>query len=107
MINFASAAGGHLQIAGSAMPGSTIAGFVAGDTFDLASIAFDSTSGSADLVTSGSVHNQLQITENGTTYIFSSTRRRISPAIFSTSPATGASVLWSPRTTRRAIAAAR
>src|SRR5439155_8247070 len=55
--------GGQLQIAGSAMPSSTISGFIPGDTFDLKSIPFES-AGSINL-TAGNV---LQITEGGTTY---------------------------------------
>jgi len=55
--------GGQLQIGGSAMPSSTISGFVPGDTFDLTSIAFDS-SGMANVGT-GAV---LQIAEGGNTY---------------------------------------
>jgi hypothetical protein len=46
------------------MPTNTISGFVPGNSFDLASIALDKTSGSASL----GANNQLQITESGTTY---------------------------------------
>jgi autotransporter passenger strand-loop-strand repeat protein len=62
-----SGSGGQLQITGSAMPSNTISGFVSGDTFDLATIAFDSSS-TANLVSSGGVQNQLQITASSTTY---------------------------------------
>jgi autotransporter passenger strand-loop-strand repeat protein len=55
--------GGQLQIAGTVMPSSTISGFISGDTFDLASIAFDSL-GRANL----GANSQLQITEGGITY---------------------------------------
>jgi autotransporter passenger strand-loop-strand repeat protein len=55
--------GGELQIGGTAMPGSTISGFLPGDTIDLTSITFDSL-GSAVL----GANNQLQVTEGGTTY---------------------------------------
>jgi autotransporter passenger strand-loop-strand repeat protein len=83
--DFVSAAGGQLRIDGSAMPPSTISGFVAGDSFDLTSIAFDSrgsaglASGDVPLTTwnasngdfetsNVSSDNVLQITEGGTTY---------------------------------------
>jgi autotransporter passenger strand-loop-strand repeat protein len=62
-ITFDSDSGGQLQIAGSAMPSTTISGFIPGDTFDLTSIAFDS-AGSATLGSG----NVLHITENGNTY---------------------------------------
>jgi autotransporter passenger strand-loop-strand repeat protein len=58
-----SGSGGELEIAGTAMPSSTILGFVSGDTIDLTSIAFDST-GFAVLTTG----NVLEVTEGGTTY---------------------------------------
>ncbi len=61
-ISFAGS-GGQLRIAGSAMPSSTITGFVSGDTVDLTSIAFDS-AGTA-ILGSGNV---LHITESGTIY---------------------------------------
>ena len=62
-----SGSGGRLDIHGSAMPSNTIFGFVSGDAFNLADVAFDS-HGSAILVSSGSVQNQLQVTEGGRTY---------------------------------------
>lgn len=68
-IDFRLVAGGRLIVDGATMPTTTVSGFVSGDAIDLANIAFDS-AGHADLVNSGSIHNQLQITESGTTYTF-------------------------------------
>ena len=62
-LDFNLTGGGQLRIDGTTMPVATISGFVPGDTFDLANIAFDS-AGSVDL----GLNNQLQIAEGGTTY---------------------------------------
>jgi uncharacterized repeat protein (TIGR03803 family) len=59
-INFA---GGALVIDGTAMPGGTLDNFSPGDTIYLANISFDS-AGTANLAAG----NQLEITENGSTY---------------------------------------
>jgi len=59
--------GGTYQIDGAAIPGALVSGFVSGDSFVLNGITFDP-SGHVDLVNSGAVHNQLQISENGSTY---------------------------------------
>jgi autotransporter passenger strand-loop-strand repeat protein len=47
-IDFGSAAGGELQIDGTASPNYTVSGFVSGDTFNLPDLSFSS-SGTADL----------------------------------------------------------
>jgi autotransporter passenger strand-loop-strand repeat protein len=62
-----SGSGGQLQIAGSTMPTTTISGFSSGDSIDLQTIAY-SGGASVTLVNSGSVHNELQVTEGGATY---------------------------------------
>jgi autotransporter passenger strand-loop-strand repeat protein len=61
-IDFAGS-GGTLQIDGTSMPANTVSGFVAGDMFDLAGVAYSST-GSADLLAG----NMLQISEGAQTY---------------------------------------
>ena len=55
--------GGQLIIDDTVMPANTISGFVAGDSFDLTGVAFDS--GGTAIVLSGNI---LEITESGSSY---------------------------------------
>jgi autotransporter passenger strand-loop-strand repeat protein len=104
-IDFAGS-GGTLQIDDTQMPGNTISGFVKGDTFDLASVAYDS-GGHADLLAG----NKLQTPMAVRRMISISTRIRISAATISTSrlsiPPIRLLAHSSPRTLCRAIAPAR
>jgi autotransporter passenger strand-loop-strand repeat protein len=62
-LNFAGT-GGTLRIDGTSMPGSVLSGFTGGDIIDLAGVPYSS-AGTSQLLS----NNQLQITENGQSYL--------------------------------------